>query len=282
MPSTATTTTPTVTSPTTSSTTDSRRPAHQTPAPGSLRGRLRRAAGALLLLAAIASLAACGPARSASETGFASGGTVGGAAVELAPSSTNVQSAGGPVAVYADPSAPAPTSTLGPTTSLGSTTTLLVLDRRDGWYHVALPTRPNGSTGWVRAADVVEHTNDVAITVDTGAHTMTVRRAGHVVLQAPVAIGSDANRTPTGTFYVTDLVQPPDPAGAYGPFALGLSAHSETIESFAGGDGQVGIHGTNDPSSIGRSVSHGCVRVGNEIITSLAGIAPLGTPVTIG
>ena len=50
---------------------------------------------------------------------------------------------------------------------------------------------------------------------------------------------------------------------------------------FAGGDGQIGIHGTNDPSSIGQAVSHGCVRVSNEVITQLNDLLPLGTPVVV-
>ena len=81
--------------------------------------------------------------------------------------------------------------------------------------------------------------------------------------------------------YVTDVLDTGNDGGAYGPFALGLSAHSETLSEFGGGDGQVGIHGTNDPSSIGNNVSHGCVRVPNDIVSQLAAIVPLGTPVTI-
>jgi lipoprotein-anchoring transpeptidase ErfK/SrfK len=46
------------------------------------------------------------------------------------------------------------------------------------------------------------------------------------------------------------------------------------------GDGY-GIHGTDDPSSIGRSVSHGCVRLRNEDIEHLYRIVPVGTPVFI-
>ena len=41
------------------------------------------------------------------------------------------------------------------------------------------------------------------------------------------------------------------------------------------------IHGTNVPSSIGQSVSHGCVRLLNEDIAYLYGIVPVGTPVYI-
>jgi lipoprotein-anchoring transpeptidase ErfK/SrfK len=43
----------------------------------------------------------------------------------------------------------------------------------------------------------------------------------------------------------------------------------------------MGIHGTDDPSSLGRSVSSGCVRMSNEAITRLAGVLPVGVPVEI-
>lgn len=46
------------------------------------------------------------------------------------------------------------------------------------------------------------------------------------------------------------------------------------------GDGY-GIHGTDQPQSIGRSVSHGCIRLRNEDIEHLYRIVPIGTPVFI-
>ncbi len=46
------------------------------------------------------------------------------------------------------------------------------------------------------------------------------------------------------------------------------------------GDGY-GIHGTDNPTSIGRSVSHGCIRVRNEDIETLFRIVPVGTPVYV-
>lgn len=57
-------------------------------------------------------------------------------------------------------------------------------------------------------------------------------------------------------------------AGVLGPFRLYL------------GDGY-GIHGTDVPSSIGRSASHGCIRVRNEDIEALFQLVPLGTPVFV-
>jgi len=53
------------------------------------------------------------------------------------------------------------------------------------------------------------------------------------------------------------------------------------LYSFGGGPGQIGIHGTNESSSIGHSRSHGCIRVSNRAINMLASQLPLGTPVRI-
>jgi lipoprotein-anchoring transpeptidase ErfK/SrfK len=72
-----------------------------------------------------------------------------------------------------------------------------------------------------------------------------------------------------------------DPKSIYGPFAYGLSAHSEVLTQFDGGDAEVGIHGNNDASVLGTSVTHGCVRIDNAEITALSKVLPLGTPVVI-
>jgi lipoprotein-anchoring transpeptidase ErfK/SrfK len=60
-----------------------------------------------------------------------------------------------------------------------------------------------------------------------------------------------------------------------------LSAYSDVLYSFGGGPGQIGLHGTNEPSALGTNVSHGCIRISNVAITQLARILPLGTPVQI-
>ena len=46
------------------------------------------------------------------------------------------------------------------------------------------------------------------------------------------------------------------------------------------GDGY-GLHGTDEPTSIGHAASHGCVRLRNEDIAYLYSIVPVGTPVYI-
>ncbi|HET6836076.1 MAG TPA: L,D-transpeptidase [Acidimicrobiales bacterium] len=52
-------------------------------------------------------------------------------------------------------------------------------------------------------------------------------------------------------------MQPPDPNGPYGPYADGLSGFSNVLDEFKGGDGVIGIHGTNQPEAIGTDVSPG-------------------------
>ena len=67
-----------------------------------------------------------------------------------------------------------------------------------------------------------------------------------------------------------------------GPWAFARSGFSEVLHSFGeGGTGVLGLHGTGDPSSIGRDVSNGCIRMSNAGITKLADLLPLGTPVEI-
>jgi lipoprotein-anchoring transpeptidase ErfK/SrfK len=179
-----------------------------------------------------------------------------------------------------DPTAQVVT-TLPARTELGSVTTLLVLDARDGWLQVLLPIRPNGTTGWVRADAGTLRTTTRRIDVDLSARTLTLLDGDEVVLSSPVAIGAPDTPTPVGVFSVTDLVDTGDPDGDYGPSAVGVSGHSDELTEFAGGDGQVGIHGTNQPASIGQAVSHGCIRLPNDVVVELIELVSLGTPVTI-
>ena len=153
--------------------------------------------------------------------------------------------------------------------------------RPDGWVQILLPIRPNGSTGWVHAADVQVAVNTYRIVVTLAAHQITVYNGASVFYQGPVATGAPATPTPTGDYFIRVLQQAPDPNTVYGPFAYGLSSHSDVLTDFNGGDGEIGIHGNNDASALGHSVSHGCIRMDNTAITNLTKVLPLGTPVDI-
>lgn len=166
-------------------------------------------------------------------------------------------------------------------TEYGSPTSFLVIEDAGDWLHVLLPERPNGSTGWVRAESVSVDEVHHQILVDRSSNTLRVEEDGEVILEVPVADGSETYPTPSGNFYVTDVLETGNDSGAYGPYALGISAHSDVLTEFNGSDGQVGIHGTNNPDSIGQDVSHGCIRLDNDTIAHLASFVPLGTPVQI-
>jgi lipoprotein-anchoring transpeptidase ErfK/SrfK len=146
---------------------------------------------------------------------------------------------------------------------------------------VDLPVRPNHARGWVRASAVRLQTTAYRVTVRLHAHRLVVRERGRVIVRTPIAVGRAVSPTPSGRYFIADLLRPPDPHGFFGPYAFGLSAYSTVYTSFAGGDGQVGIHGTNQPDAIGTDVSHGCIRVANRVIRRLARRLPLGTPVRI-
>ncbi len=157
----------------------------------------------------------------------------------------------------------------------------LVRVRRPGWVRVYLPERPNRSSAWLRARDLRLATSPFRITIGQRGHRLTLWRDGRAVMRRTIALGRALTPTPLGRYYVTDVFRPPDPKGFYGPYALGLSAHSTVLNEFGSGDGQVGIHGTNQPSVLGTNVSHGCIRVRNDAISTLAQRVPLGTPVDI-
>lgn len=187
----------------------------------------------------------------------------------------------GEVDVYPDRYTPVPSSTLEGTTILGTVTVLAVVSDLDGErIEVILPGRPNGRTGWVDLDDVDLYPVDGEIVIDLSERTLTYSSSGEPVTTS-IAVGTTHNPTPTGTFFVTDRVRVPDPNGPWGPYALGLSARSDTITEFNGGDGIIGIHGTNRPDSIGEAASLGCVRLPNEVIAQLYELVSLGTPVVI-
>ncbi len=153
-------------------------------------------------------------------------------------------------------------------------------DCRPTWYRVQLPLRPNGATGWVRATDIVVRPVTTRIAVDLSARRVTLYDRGRRVQTARGAIGSAATPTPTGRYYVNQRLVPTDPAGPFGPGAIGISAFSEVLTGWAQG-GPIAIHGTNDPGSIGRAVSNGCLRLPNETLERLFAAVPAGTPVVI-
>ncbi len=188
----------------------------------------------------------------------------------------------GELDVYQTPEDVEPMLVLPATTILSTVTVVTLVEGPiDGWARVMLPIRPNGSQGWVKTSDVDIYVVEGRLLVDLSEKTLTYYRGGEVVLASTVAVGTGRNPTPTGNFFVTDNVTMADPNSVWGPHALGLSGRSDTITEYNGGDGIIGIHGTNRPDSIGEAASLGCVRLPNDVITAIHQMVSIGTPVEI-
>ena len=148
------------------------------------------------------------------------------------------------------------------------------------WYRVQVPMRPNGTTGYVRAADIVIQKVTMRIRIDISERRLTLYDKGKKILSTPVAVGSAATPTPVGRFYVNQRILTTDASGPYGPAALGISAFSDVLTGWAQG-GPIGIHGTNAPWSIGQAVSNGCIRLDNAVLKQVFRRVFAGAPVVI-
>jgi hypothetical protein len=85
----------------------------------------------------------------------------------------------------------------------------------------------------------------------------------------PVAVGKPSTPTPPGNWKI--VFKSVNPGGPFGVRWMRLSIPW----------GSYGIHGTNNPSSIGKAVSHGCIRMYNEDVIVVYSQTPIGTPVNI-
>jgi lipoprotein-anchoring transpeptidase ErfK/SrfK len=155
------------------------------------------------------------------------------------------------------------------------------------WLRIRLPWRPNVAAGWVNANNVVLQKTPWRIVVSRAGRTLTLFRAGAPVRTVRVVVGKPSTPTPTGLFGIVWAI-PWHPDDFLGSWVLELTAHSDVLQQFDGGDGTVGIHGRGGASlldPLGSARSHGCVRLANNSIDWLAhtiGTARIqGTPVQI-
>lgn len=161
-------------------------------------------------------------------------------------------------------------------------TTLLVLGQTRAakgirWLKISVPMRPNGRTGWVKAASVETRPVHRSVIIDLSARKLRVLERGKTRFATRVAIGRRGMETPTGSYYITASFKPTE--RFLGTFAFETSAYSKLSE-WPGG-GVVGLHGTSMPSLLGQAVSHGCVRMSNAAARVLERLTPAGTPVRI-
>lgn len=106
-----------------------------------------------------------------------------------------------------------------------------------------------------------------SIIVKLSAKQLILYRDGSAVRTFPVGVGKMVTPTPTGTYHIVNKM--PNPGGPFGVMWMGLSIP------------HYGIHGTNNPDSIGKIVSHGCIRMYNSDVLELSRLVSVGTTVKI-
>ena len=137
--------------------------------------------------------------------------------------------------------------------------------------------------------------------------TLEVREGARVLRTFPVStskfgLGSEESscRTPVGRFRISEKIGQDAPAGTVfkgrvpcGHWKTGDKEEEDMIlsrimwldgldrENRNTHDRYVYIHGTNDEASIGKPVSHGCIRLRNADVIELFDLVPLGSPVEI-
>jgi lipoprotein-anchoring transpeptidase ErfK/SrfK len=109
---------------------------------------------------------------------------------------------------------------------------------------------------------------------------LAVLESGKVIKIFPTAVGAPKSPSPSGSFkivqrlaeptwYSKGKIVPPGKACPIGTRWLGLSVKG------------YGIHGTNNPSSIGHNASHGCIRMRNHDVEELFGMVSVGDDVEL-
>jgi hypothetical protein len=136
---------------------------------------------------------------------------------------------------------------------------------------VRLDQRPNTAHGWVDASRLRLLPTRWRINISRATRQATLRHAGRTVARWPVVVGAPATPTPAGLFALQASYRTP-PSSFEGAWILALTAHSDTLSTFDGGDGQVALHGRGGPSlqdPLGTAASHGCIRFDNHAISTI-------------
>ena len=105
------------------------------------------------------------------------------------------------------------------------------------------------------------------IDVSVSKKRLRLYNASTLLKEYPIAVGKILTPTPTGNYIIINKEL--NPGGPYGALWMGLSKP------------HYGIHGTDNPSSMGKEVSHGCIRMHNDDVMELSSLVPTSTNVYI-
>lgn len=179
------------------------------------------------------------------------------------------------VAVFAAPGGPA-IARIG-SEQIGDTW-LPVIAEQPGWVQVLLPSRPNGSAGWLPVDGLQRAATPYLVRVHLRSFSMELFNQGALLGKWTIGIGKKAHPTPPGRTFMLGSFS--DPKQRYSPVILPLGTHSPTLDSFGGGPGTVAIHTWPTDDVFGTPSSDGCIRVPHDALDLLTEV-PLGTLVLV-
>lgn len=132
----------------------------------------------------------------------------------------------------------------------------------------------------------------VAVKIDTRTNMLGVLEGDKIIAAYPVTIGSAQTESPIGEWKVRRITKMP--TFRYDKEMLQHGKRSSNFHLLAPGPRNpvgvmwialnkkgIAIHGTNDPDSIGRATSHGCIRLANWDVVRLATKIKSGNSVSI-
>ncbi|MFD2329684.1 L,D-transpeptidase [Cohnella sp. GCM10020058] len=139
---------------------------------------------------------------------------------------------------------------------------------RAGWPNETGPAAGNGAPAGTLASLAEQ---PIEIVIDKTRHRLAVISGGVLLRNYEVGLGAKDTPTPEGSFVITEKVRNPNGSatGAFGSRGMTLS---NTLYA---------IHGTDEPTSVGKDESHGCARMNREDVEELFDLVQIGTKVTI-
>jgi lipoprotein-anchoring transpeptidase ErfK/SrfK len=154
------------------------------------------------------------------------------------------------------------------------------MNRRRALVAVATLIAVGSAAFWTlagrEAPSVVHASASLKLRVDISERTLYATVGGEERTY-PVAVGTSKHPTPRGRFAITRVIWnprwvPPDSEWARGRKATepGDPANPMGRVKLFFREPTYFLHGTNDEGSIGRAISHGCIRMRNEDIVALA------------
>jgi len=125
------------------------------------------------------------------------------------------------------------------------------------------------------------------IEIDRSDRTLSISYAGERLVRWDCCVGAGGN-TPVGTFHIANKAQWAGWRAYWGEYIPGGSPRNPLGARWLGTTARgwetgraIGIHGTNQPSSIGRRISGGCIRLTNQHAIEMYDTIPIGTRVII-